>query len=280
MSAEVSAGMAVSVEQTLTVSTTESFEVTCEGSAHQWIVEAEHTYEPFESGTTYVQSDIHVCVGFNEAPLCPYGSCLDDNCLQCDDWTADVNATDIATSYILGSCNFATRRFDGVHDDDDFAFVCSDGYLLSMFACEDGEFGGVCDNTWRRRLDEEAGNVPDAADGRKLSEGDGPAGYGGNACLACNWEGVRYYRGADTCDDFMLECYSGFLYGITFVGNEADFSDADCVGAYLVAPARDVLYGTQCNWEYIDMTMNNLHDDQQLKITCTDGYVTKYTFLA
>jgi hypothetical protein len=242
VSVEVSTSISSSVSSSLTVSYSQTVEVPCSspdgknngGSLFQWLLTTAHTDDP--SDLTQVFSDSSVCVGYQDKPQCPLNTCADDLCTTCSDWQSN---TTTGGGFYVGSCNW--------EDDmtiNDHIFHCSNNSM-------DGTIGSASAMSALQNV-----------------------GSSTSSCAACDWDGPIYSDGPNDCDDFMLECYDGYLYAVTFIGDQSTFAASSCADMYI--PPDFSLTGSACNWGNTALDMQDSNSDTFLKLTCLDGVVQQY----
>lgn len=90
-----------------------------------------------------------------------------------------------------------------------------------------------------------------------------------NGIPRCNWHGPRYFIGANSCDDYMLECYNTKLYSIKSI--------QDCKVGYR-APGH-ISYGAPaCNFQDY-AKVNGVKRGDDFGLTCNnDGMLDSVMF--
>lgn len=250
ISETVSTSIAETVSSSLTVSYTETTTVPCSspngnnegGSLFQWILESQHVDE--SSTSTTVFSDATVCVGYQDTPKCPLNACADELCQNCTDW----ESTDTPTGgFLIGSCDWSGGiNIHGKNSEDDYTLDCPNNMKMDGMSAIDSDSQELTSTTT-------------------------------TSCSSCDWTGPRNFAGPNTCDDAIFECYDGFIYAVTFVGDDSSLEASGCRD--LVQPA-DPLTGVLCNWvDGSDFTMQDVISSANIRMFCESGVIPTFKYL-
>jgi hypothetical protein len=263
VSANVSHSISQTVSSSLSVAYTETTTVPCSspngqnegGALYQWVVDAQHVDE--SSTTTTVFSDTTICVPYQGEPKCPVDACADELCQTCTEWESTSNIT--TTGFKIAACNWGEPVTITGGQGNMFTFDCIDDKM-------DGIAGGNVEET--SLLIQTLNNETSRGSGDSVTQ-----------CASCDWSGYKNFAGPADCDDSVVECYNGFIYGVTFVGELAKFHTQGCP-LQLVKPNDAPLSGSLCNWaDNTNYMMKDCSSNSEVHLYCDAGIIPTYQYL-
>jgi len=241
VSTEYSYKLAQQTSHTFTQSYGQTFQFQCPyGGMYQWIMKNGRPWQQESQYGTFVSTQIMWCtLDTSEPPQCPptacdcggsLENCTCQKCLQFEGEHKDV-------SFVPPKCDWTGgRRISGVGLNDDYILTCSDHVLSAISTAEESA-------------------------GRFSSDVQASSFLG---CSACDWDGVRYFAGANDNDDLYLHCCSD---SHTMIGIAAvDGFDPQ-------APGSENL-GIPCQWVGKRRASGTYWNDD-FWFTCTEGILTK-----
>mmetsp|Transcript_9248 Transcript_9248/g.12117 ORF Transcript_9248/g.12117 Transcript_9248/m.12117 type:complete len:540 (-) Transcript_9248:122-1741(-) len=269
VSENISYSIAQSVSSSTTITYTETTTVPCSspnglnegGALFQWVMNTQHVDET--TTTTTVFSDTTLCIEYEQTPLCPLNACLDENCQTCDsNWISDSNLTNTTGGFLIGTCNWGSSVLITGQHLNGFTFDCISNKM-------DGISG--------------SGDYTSSSSSSLSTTASSPSSLSDNedtvtTCSSCDWEGPKSFAGPNDCDDSIIECYDGFIYDVTFVGDIGRFKASQCRD--LLKPNDIPLSGTLCNWnDDNDYIMQDIYSNSNIHMSCNNGVIPTYQFL-